>query len=154
MPEYKGSQNILSYYSFGSEADTREYFQDKTKNWYLPRIEGEELVICPYSINSSSEFDKQVNYLCQNKYKIFEPVAPCINDISIIDMILVPALCADINGYRIGYGKGYYDRLLKKFNKAYKVILIFNELLNNCVYPENFDEKCDFIVTDKQIIKI
>lgn len=143
--EYKKSKNILCYYSFGNEVCTIEYLKDRTKNWYLPKIYGEELKVCPY--------DK--NKLSLNKYNILEPTTQVIKNLETIDMIIIPALTADKNGYRVGYGKGYYDRFLKTFKHSpCKVVLLFDELLIENVKPEPHDERCDIIVTDKDVYQI
>lgn len=142
---YKSAQNIMSYYSIGSEIFTLDFFYDKTKNWFLPRIDGDELLVCPYN-----ECE-----LRENKFKILEPQTLPIQDLSIIDLVIIPALCADYKGYRIGYGKGYYDRFLKKLpNSCTKVILVYSGLLFESICPDSFDEKADYIVTEQNITKI
>lgn len=141
---YKNAKNVLCYYSKGDEISTVKLFGDKSKNWYLPRVNGDDLLICPYEENN----------LSLNKYKILEPCNSPIRDLSIIDFIIVPAICADKYGYRLGYGKGYYDRFLKKVNhNVVKVILAYSELLFDTVFPEKFDVKCDYTVTENSIIK-
>ena len=140
---YKNARNIMCYYSVGNEIPTIEYFEDKNKNWFLPKIDGENLLICPLT-----------DELIENKYKIKEPNTNPISA-DLIDMIIIPALCADKNGYRIGYGKGYYDRFLKKIpSSVVKVVLVYSELLVNSVHPDYFDEKCDYIITENEIYKI
>ena len=52
-----------------------------------------------------------------NAYGIDEPVNGVDVEPSAIDMVIVPLLCFDTRGYRVGYGKGYYDRFLKKCRK-------------------------------------
>ncbi len=49
----------------------------------------------------------------QNEYGVDEPVEGVDIEPSAIDLVLVPLLCFDNNGNRVGYGKGYYDRFLK-----------------------------------------
>ena len=140
---YKNAKNIMCYYSFGSEVSTLEYFSDNSKNWYLPKISDNDLLVCPYC----SDF-------VENKYKINEPNSKPVDE-TVIDMVIIPALVADKNGYRIGYGKGYYDRFLKKLSECVcKVVLVYSELLINDVHPDAFDEKCDYIVTEKNMLKI
>lgn len=143
LSEYKAAKNVCCYYSFGEEVSTIKLFEDKRKNWFLPKIEGDNLLICPYDKNN----------LQYNKYKILE--AQTLPTLSNLDMIIIPALAADKKGYRIGYGKGYYDRLLKQINyPILKVILTYSDLLLATIYPDTFDEKCDIIITDKEIYKI
>ena len=142
---YKNAKNIMCYYSIGSEVSTLDFFLDKTKNWYLPRIQGNELLVCPYVDNQFRE----------NKFKILEPTTSHIENLKSIDLVIVPALCADSNGYRIGYGKGFYDRFLKKLpNSCKKVVLVYSELFFDTVYPDFYDEKSDYVVTELNITKV
>ena len=55
-----------------------------------------------------------------NKFGILEPAK---TQIKIPDVILVPILAFDKNRYRLGYGKGFYDRYLNKYLKKFKNIL-------------------------------
>ena len=87
---YKNAKNIMCYYSFGSEISTLEYFNDSSKNWYLPKINDNDLLVCPYCSN-----------FVENQYKINEPDSKPVNE-NVIDMIIIPALAVDKNGYRIG----------------------------------------------------
>lgn len=50
----------------------------------------------------------------QNQWGIYEPAGGNIIDPQELDLIFVPLLVADKNGYRVGYGKGYYDRFLQQ----------------------------------------
>ena len=82
---YKNAKNIMCYYSFGNEVNTVDFFQDSSKNWYLPKIEGDELLICPFCSDFSF-----------NKYNILEPnTHPVAYDK--VDMVIIPALCVDKN---------------------------------------------------------
>ena len=140
--EYKGSKNIISYYPLKYEIDTAVCIKDKTKNWYLPRVSGDFLEICP------------CDDLCRGSFGILEPQTKPIRDYSFIDMVIIPACAADKNGYRLGYGKGYYDRFLPLLPlTCKKVILIFSDLLYETVYPENHDVKADIIVTENRVYK-
>ncbi len=140
---FKQAKNIFCYNSFGSEIDTSDYFKCKEKNWFLPKINDSEMYVCPYEKDTMQK----------NKYGILEPVTKPINDIGIIDLIIIPALCVDKNKYRIGYGKGYYDKFLKNTEKRQtKVVLEYSDLVFENVFPEKHDEKSDIIVTEKGLI--
>ncbi len=78
--------------------------------------------------------------------------APAVPD-EAVDLVLVPALAVDERGHRIGYGKGFYDRLLPRVARALRVALIFDferivEVPNR---PE--DTPVDVIVTDARVIR-
>ena len=143
LDEWKKVKNIFTYYSVDSEVNTTDLFiQDK--NWYIPRISGKELLVCPY----------KENMLELNKYNIPESTLEEVSA-DTIDMIIIPALAADKNGYRIGYGGGYYDRFIPKLkNDALKVVFVYSDLLYNELPHDHFDQKCDIVITDKEIYKI
>ena len=73
----------------------------------------------------------------------FEPKGHCV--------CIVPGLAFDKNGYRIGYGKGYYDRFLKDFNGT-KIGLCRCDFLKDALPVNEFDHKVDMIITEKGII--
>tara|TARA_E500000331_G_C17168254_1_gene674904 strand:+ start:209 stop:751 length:543 start_codon:yes stop_codon:yes gene_type:complete len=87
-----------------------------------------------------------------NKYGIPEPQN---NKLIYPDVILVPMVAFDKNLNRLGYGGGYYDRLIGKLSKKKKILRIGLALsvqkINN-VPINKYDKKLDYIVTDKYII--
>ncbi len=144
LDEYINSKNILTYYPLKYEVSTLACFNDADKNWFLPRVNGSMLDICPYNKQKMS----------LGAYKIMEPQTEKICDYSILDMAIIPAAAVDVQGYRIGYGKGYYDRLFKQLpSKVIKVALCPIELLFDSIYPDSYDEPVDIIVTENQILK-
>jgi len=88
-----------------------------------------------------------------NKYGIPEPIR---STIKIPDIMLVPILVFDNSKYRVGYGKGYYDRYLTKFLKKYNKILTVGVAFSFQRYHKlttsKNDVKLDFILTDKGLI--
>ena len=87
-----------------------------------------------------------------NQYGIPEP-----NSKKLIypDVILVPLVAFDNNLNRLGYGGGYYDRVIKKLSKKKKILkigLAFSIQKINNIPVTKYDKKLDFIVTDKYIL--
>ncbi|MCG1009008.1 5-formyltetrahydrofolate cyclo-ligase [Salinicoccus sp. ID82-1] len=66
------------------------------------------------------------------------------------EMIVVPGLIYSQDGYRIGYGGGYYDRFLSHYD-GLKVSLLFEEQLGE-VIPENHDIPVDLLITPERTI--
>ena len=101
-----------------------------------------------YRINSISD-------LKSGSFGIREP------DISICDkcseyenaLCIVPALCFDKAGNRIGYGKGYYDRFLKG-KDSITVGLCYESLLTEEEFQCEFDIKVNYIATEKALYKV
>ena len=94
--------------------------------------------------------------LSKNKFNILEPVSG--NEVLPMehDMIIVPTVGVDKNGFRVGYGGGYYDRLLKpildKKNRPVIIGLVYDFQLIDDLINEEHDIKLDVVVTEKQVI--
>ena len=88
-----------------------------------------------------------------NKYGIPEPIAKFL---VYPDILLVPLVAFDNKLNRLGYGSGYYDRLIAKLSKKKKIIkigLAFPEQRINNVPINRYDQKLNYIVTNDYIIK-
>ena len=88
-----------------------------------------------------------------NKYGIPEPE---IKNIVYPDILLIPLVAFDKNLNRLGYGGGYYDRLIEKLSKKKKIIKIGLALSIQKIdnVPINiYDQKLDYIVTNKYTVK-
>ncbi len=133
----KNNPKIALYFPFGSELDTTLLFKNKEFDFFLPKTEKD------FNMNF---FHYQLgDELIINKYGIKEPkiTTPVFN----FDAIIVPALLADKNFYRLGYGGGYYDRFLKKYpNPSY--IFVPEKLFVEELPIDKNDIQCDFIVTE------
>ena len=90
--------------------------------------------------------------LKNNIWQIKEPLNDEMIETKEIDLILVPLLCFDEKGFRVGYGKGFYDKLLKNCrNDCLKIGLSFFEPTEKIADVENFDVKLDFCVTPEKV---
>ena len=88
-----------------------------------------------------------------NKYGIPEPES---KNIVYPDVLLIPLVAFDKNLNRLGYGGGYYDRLIEKLSKKKNIIkigLAFSIQEIDKVPTNMYDKKLDYIVTNKNIIK-
>ena len=93
------------------------------------------------------------NPLKINKYGIPEPKT---KNIVYPDILLIPLVAFDKNLNRLGYGGGYYDRLIQKLSNKKKILkigLAFSVQKINKVPINTYDQKLDYIVTNKYIVK-
>lgn len=132
--EYKQASHIMLFYPLTYEVNLLEIIDDHTKEFYLPKIVGDDLVCCHF------RKDDELSFSC---FKTKEPVSEP-SDI-IPDLVIVPALVVDKNNYRLGYGGGYYDRFLAKFN-CKTIVCIAREFLIDTIYPEKFDVPIDKVI--------
>lgn len=84
--------------------------------------------------------------LAENRIGIPEPEGAESVSIKNVDLIFVPLLISDRKGYRIGYGGGYYDRLLKE-TKALKVGLSLSPPADEILQQEEWDIPLDYLIT-------
>ena len=123
----------------------------------LKRLEKNKYTICLPVIKDNFQMDfykwSFSDPLKINKYGIPEPET---KSIAYPDILLIPLLAFDKNLNRLGYGGGYYDRLIEKFEKTKKIIkigLAFSIQKIDKVPINEYDKKLDYIVTNKYIIK-
>lgn len=89
-----------------------------------------------------------------SSYGIPEPTYGKKIQAEVLDVIIVPLLCFDKNGYRTGYGKGFYDRLMAKAKPTCLFIgLSFFEAIERIDDIDKFDQKLDYCITPEKIYK-
>jgi 5-formyltetrahydrofolate cyclo-ligase len=148
--KFKLSNVIAAYFPTGSEVRTEYLMYVALKNQKvlaLPRTERDKIVFCQVSTIEIKE-DK----LITGKFGIKEP-AQSSKILENIDLLIVPGLAFDKNGYRLGYGKGYYDRFIAKKKYLFSIGLAFEfQLLNNDLPHCDFDQKINAVITEKRTL--
>ena len=136
--EFKKAKNVMIYKAFGSEVDLSELEkEDKVFSYPVCLSDNEMKAVVP------------LNGFYPNKYGIQEPIGVDTND---IDLVICPILGFDSNLYRIGYGKGYYDRFLEKADCP--VIGVAYEDCRVEKVPKGcFDKKLDIIYSEENVYK-
>lgn len=145
LPCYKSANTMLCYVSFGSEINT-----DSIINRAL---EDGKTVAVPYCNNKQGDMEFYIinspDNLKPGTYGILEPDINSCKRLEDFEksIIIVPGLSFDNEGYRIGYGGGYYDRFLAK-HSIKSVGLCYSELLNDKLPRESFDLPIDILITE------
>lgn len=90
----------------------------------------------------------------QNIWNIHEPVHNEIVEIVKIDAVLIPLLCFDERGFRVGYGKGFYDKfLIKCRTDCLKIGLNYFTPIEKISDVSEFDVALDFCITPDKVWK-
>ncbi|RCT53790.1 5-formyltetrahydrofolate cyclo-ligase [Winogradskyella sp. KYW1333] len=119
----------------------------KDKNIVISRSNFEDYSMSHFLLSDSTKLKK-------NKYNIPEPIDGIEISISKIDVVFVPLLAFDINGNRVGYGKGFYDRFLEACKSdTIKIGLSFFEAETESIDTSRNDIKLDYGITPAKIYK-
>jgi 5-formyltetrahydrofolate cyclo-ligase len=104
-PLFQSAKVVVCYASLPEEVDLfpllRRWGSEKTL--LLPVVNGDMLNLVPYGGD---------DMLQTAKFGVLEPVGESFNDLSAVNLVLVPGLGFDVRGGRMGFGRGFYDRLL------------------------------------------
>jgi 5-formyltetrahydrofolate cyclo-ligase len=146
LPEYRSAHTLFVYVSMPGEVDTRHIIADSLhlgKRVCVPRCTAKgQMDACEI---------KSTDDLVPGKYDIPEPAPHCgIVHQAEIDLALLPCVSCDPEGYRLGYGGGYYDRYLAG-KDIVKAVLIREALMVDGVPHEVHDIRADMIGTDEAI---
>lgn len=135
---YKEAKNIMIFSPLEYELDLMPLLSDD-KNFFLPKVEGENLSVCPYKFG-----DK----LLVSDFKTLEPLTESVSS-KVLDLIFVPALMADKFNNRLGYGGGFYDRFLAQCSpNSIKIVAVPSVLLVDEIPAESFDIKADITICE------
>ena len=139
------AKTIMTYISMGSEADTYrfiDYCFNNNKKVSVPvTVKGEREMKISY-IDSMDDLER-------GAYEIMQPVVFKKCDISDIDVVIVPGVAFDKNNHRIGYGGGYYDRLLSNYNGV-TIGLCYDFCIVDSTEPEGHDVAVDILIRNSE----
>jgi 5-formyltetrahydrofolate cyclo-ligase len=147
LPEFTSARIIMFFASFRSEVDTLPMIRRALisgKRVVLPKVKGKDL-----GLFEIRDFVKDVT---PGAWGIPEPRELRSVKLDEIDLILVPGAAFDERGNRIGYGAGFYDKLLITFKKM-TVALAFEAQIVPQVPADLHDVPVKKIVTEKRVIK-
>ena len=149
---YLKAKNIFIYISFDKEIETKRIINkalSDEKQVYIPKIYRADKSMKAISLKAFED-------LKGNSMGILEPIddSDYINKEE-IDLIIVPGVVFDLNGNRIGYGGGYYDRYLEDIKEINnKVVLAYDLQIVDFIESESHDISFDYIITNTKFRKI
>lgn len=151
-PWYLQSNTVFIYVSKDNEVKTSGIIKDilnKGKKVCVPRIVRKERMDAVLIKNPDE--DLELGF-----FNVYEPKAHLVSaSVKDIDLVIVPGLIFDRNGYRIGYGGGYYDMFLNNISHGCKTVgLAFGFQIADKLPIEEFDRKVMLIITENEMIGV
>jgi len=148
MPDYLAAGSVALYCSVKNEVPTERVINHSLltgKALYLPAIEGGEMLF-----RRVTTLDDLVN----GKFGIKQPAHGCpLAGPEEIDLIVVPGVGFDLSGQRIGYGKGYYDKVLHRLEgKGVLTAFCYEFQIVESLVGEPHDVNMDRIITEQRFI--
>ncbi len=146
IEEYRDAASILFYASKGKEVMTGDLVKQALG-------EGRN-VLLPITNTSSGELEvSEIGELKAGPYGIPEPRYKKTCPEKMVGAVIVPGIVFDRQGYRLGYGLGYYDKLLARLT-ATKIGLAYDFQVVDCVPREKHDQPVDLVVTETETIRV
>lgn len=148
LPQYKQAHTIITYVSSSVEVDTRRFLQralDDGKRVAVPRC-------VPGTHNMEMFYINSMDELESGSYGILEPspkAQKCLKWRG--SMCVVPAFCNDRQGYRLGYGGGYYDRFLSRYS-GITVGINYSECVRDSICHGRYDVPLDLLLTERELL--
>ncbi|WP_443742374.1 5-formyltetrahydrofolate cyclo-ligase [Tractidigestivibacter sp.] len=147
LPTWREARLVLTYVSFGSEVDTHALMQaawSAGKQVAVPRCRRSHSLDF-YVISSEDDLEPGLRGLMEPSPDCGRPLTP---PQMVGSLCIVPGLVFDADGYRIGYGGGYYDRFLA-FYPGEKVALVRSRQLSGNPLPrDEHDVPVDWLVSE------
>lgn len=154
LPEFLTARLVMFYLDFRKEVATGElikYCLENGKRVVIPITDTKNIRLIP------SELKNFPGDLTSGTWGILEPKPDCVRavDPAEIDFVIVPGVSFDLNGNRLGYGGGFYDRFLLQTRPGTKrAALAFELQIRDDVHPEEHDLLMDYIVTEDRLIQV
>jgi 5-formyltetrahydrofolate cyclo-ligase len=151
LDEFRNAGVIFFFASFKTEVDTAEMIKSSLlsgKRVILPKVDKDRYELQLYEIR---DFGELVPGYMGIPEPPFQERRMSIND---ADIVIIPGAGFDASGNRIGYGGGYYDRLLSGLKKQTPVIApAYEEQVVDSIPSEPHDIRVQMIVTDRRVIR-
>ena len=153
LHEYVRARGIACYVNKDTEVDTRVLIRTalgQGKRVLVPVVKKGDVELF------FSEIKDLGKELAPGTFGILEPKQEFVRPVSLdeVDVIFVPGIVWDREGYRLGWGRGYFDRAIKKLPPHVRSAgLAFNLQLISRVPRDQFDVPVDMVVTESRVIR-
>ena len=141
---YKKAKSVFVFISYKSEVDTRGIIEDilaDGKKLLFLLVKGKEMIAVEV---------KGIDDLEPNKMGILEPKSG--DEVTDVDLTITPGLAFDKDGFRLGYGGGYYDKFFAKVDTIRMGIGYSDQYVESIVH-EDYDKALEYLLTEEGLIE-
>ncbi|MGQ0669526.1 MAG: 5-formyltetrahydrofolate cyclo-ligase [Actinomycetota bacterium] len=147
LPEIREAGTVMCFASFGAEVSTEDIIGrliGEGCRVALPRVVGGEIEAAPY---------RPGDPVVVAPFGAAEPQGDAALPPEEVDVVITPGLAFDRDGYRVGYGGGFYDRFFRRTRgDALRVGICFAVQLVDAVPHGPADERVDLLVTERELV--
>lgn len=148
LPEMRAARTVALFSSFGSEIDASRIIDRSHAEGHrvvLPFLDGEWMEVAEHRAGEQ---------LVRSSYGAAEPARRIAVAPSEVDVVVLPGLAFDRAGRRLGYGRGYYDRWLRRLGpRAFLVGICFSAQVVDRVPASSSDERVHAVITEDEVIR-
>jgi 5-formyltetrahydrofolate cyclo-ligase len=148
LPEVRDARTVMAFWSFGSEVSMHPLLAALTgvgTRTALPRIVEGELEVHAFAPGDA---------VTPTSFGAMEPADGATLRAREIDVVCVPGVAFDRAGRRVGYGGGFYDRFLRRADRAVRVGVGYDlQVVRDELPAGRFDLRVDVVVTDIETIR-
>lgn len=150
LVSFRYAEIILLYAPIKSEIDVMPIFEiakEKGKRVAFPKCNMEERTMTFHFVDSLDDLEPCAYGIREPKEdaEIYDPETEKAST-----LCFIPGLAFDVYGYRLGYGKGYYDKFMHKFTGS-KIGLAYTHQILPSLPKGKFDKHCDIMITENGI---
>jgi len=146
---YSGSRILSLYFPIKGEVPTEGIFRDARQTGKIvvfPRVKGGNIEFSPVD---------DLRDLQKGAFGIPEPSSASVYSLSEIDLLLVPGVAFDRYGNRLGYGKGYFDSVLRQSPRPISIALSYEcQIYDGLLPTDPGDARVDMVLTEIRLIEV
>lgn len=149
LEEYRSAGAIGLYAPFDNEVSTEPIFRDAvrhSKKVFFPKTDAVRKNISFFRVRDLAE-------MTPGYAGILEPAKTEKGELDAMELLVIPGLAFDLKGNRLGYGLGFYDRLLEKYHGC-KIALAYEFQLSDSLPTSSTDVAVDIIVTEERVVRV
>lgn len=151
LEEFNLAERVGLYSAFRNEVETADLFAKAhalRKEVYYPAVDPTSKEIRFYRVKNLKELGPGFSGILEPKKRTHY-----LRDINFLNLIVIPGVAFDTKGNRLGFGHGYYDKLLEPFHGK-RVAFAYEFQITDLLPSQPRDQRVDIIITEERVIRV